>query len=92
MFCLDLGEQGQRKFLQVTGVLRLVEKRTSRTVPYLVSIGARGPLSEPLITAWVERAVAEVAVLPFEMAGIIGAVVGCPLHPVLTLEAAENKK
>ena len=71
---------------------RFVEKCTSRTVPYLVPIGARRPLPETLITAWVERAVAEVTVLPFEVAGIIGAVLRCPFHPVLTLEAAENKK
>ena len=49
-------------------------------------------MPEAVIPAWIKRAVTEVAALPGEMAGIIGAVVRCPFHPMLTLDPAENKK
>ena len=69
-----------------------MQKCATGTIPNLSPLGTLHPLPEIVILARVERAVAEIASLAGKMAGEIRAVMGCPFHPVLSFEPAEDEK
>jgi hypothetical protein len=69
-----------------------MQERALGTIPYLSPIRTLHPLSEILVLTWVEWAVTIVATLTRKVAGKVLAVMGGYLHPVFTLETAEDEK
>ena len=69
-----------------------MEECALAAVPDFPSVGTLCPLPQRFIIAGIEGAVTEIAPLSGKMAGVVGAVLRCPVYPVLAFEPAEYEE